>query len=147
MTELFGLGGGAVGATLLKAFLLGLAHGVTPDEHTWPIVFSYAIGGYSTWRGLRAGLVFSVAFAAQQAFASQLAYFGLAHWFSFESLHDWINLVVGLVMIAAGPFVIGRGSLPHLHLPGTKRPESGLPGRSEPRELNPWMPAVHGFIA
>ena len=47
-------------------------------------MFSYAIGGYSTWRGLRAGLVFSLAFAAQQAFASQLAYFGLAHWFSFD---------------------------------------------------------------
>jgi sulfite exporter TauE/SafE len=151
MSELFGLGGGAVGATLLKAFLLGLAHGVTPDEHTWPIVFSYAIGGYSTWRGLRAGLIFSLAFAAQQAFASQLAYFGLAHWFTAESLHSWIDLAVGVVMIAAGLFVMGRGALPHLHLPGTMKRETGPPGRSgartEPRELNPWMPAVHGFIA
>jgi hypothetical protein len=143
----FGPGAAALGANLLKAFLLGLVHGVTPDEHTWPIVFSYAIGGYSTWRGLRAGLIFSLAFAAQQAFASQLAYFGLAHWFSFESLHDWINLAVGLVMIAAGLFVIGRGVLPYLHLPGTGRVETGPPGAAEPRELNPWMPAVHGFIA
>src|SRR3954470_16306121 len=122
MTELFGLGGGAVGANLLKAFLLGLAHGVTPDEHTWPIVFSYAIGGYSTWRGLRAGLVFSLAFTAQQALASQLAYFGLAHWFSVEGLHPWIDLVVGGVMVATGLYVIGRGGLPHLHVPGTPRP-------------------------
>jgi sulfite exporter TauE/SafE len=151
MTELFDLGSGAISANLLKAFLLGLLHGVTPDEHTWPIVFSYAIGGYSTWRGLRAGLVFSLAFAVQQAFASQLAYFGLAHWFSSESLHDWIDLAVGVVMIAAGLFVMGRGSLPHLHLPGMQRPMIGPPGRpggrTEPRELNPWMPAVHGFIA
>jgi sulfite exporter TauE/SafE len=146
-SAIFDPGGGALGAILLKAFLLGLVHGVTPDEHTWPIVFSYAIGGYSTWRGLRAGLVFSLAFAVQQAFASQLAYFGLAHWFSFESLHDWINLAVGLVMIAAGLYVIGRGVLPHLHLPGMQRAEAGPPGRTEPRELNPWMPAVHGFIA
>ena len=147
MTELFDLGTGPVSANLLKAFLLGLLHGVTPDEHTWPIVFSYAIGGYSTWRGLRAGLVFSLAFAVQQAFASQLAYFGLAHWFSFEGLHHWIDLAVGIVMIAAGLFVMGRGALPHLHLPGTTQPEIGPPGRAEPRELNPWMPAVHGFIA
>jgi sulfite exporter TauE/SafE len=151
MTELIDWGGGALGANLLKAFLLGLLHGVTPDEHTWPIVFSYAIGGYSTWRGLRAGLVFSLAFAAQQSFASQLAYFGLAHWFSFQSLHDWIDVAVGLLMIAAGLFVLGRGSLPHLHLPGMRRPVSGLPGRPDgptrARELNPWMPAVHGFIA
>ena len=117
---------------------------MTPDEHTWPIVFSYAIGGYSTWRGLRAGLVFFLAFAVQQAFASQLASFGLAHWFSFEGLHHWIDLAVGIVMIAAGLFVMGRGALPHLHLPGTTQPEIGPPGREgEPRELNPWMPAVH----
>ena len=122
-----GFGPGA-GAILMKAFLLGLVHGVTPDEHTWPIVFSYAIGGYSTWRGLRAGLVFSLAFAAQQALASQLAYFGLAHWFSFESLHDWINLAVGIVMIAAGLFVTGRGFLPHLHLPGTQHAEAAPSG-------------------
>ncbi len=147
MTELFDPGSGATGAALLKAFLLGLLHGVTPDEHTWPIVFSYAIGGYSTWRGLRAGLVFSLAFTAQQAFASQLAYFGLAHWFSFDELHHWIDLAVGVVMIAAGLFVMGRGVLPHLHLPGISQPEIGPSRHAEPRELNPWMPAVHGFIA
>jgi sulfite exporter TauE/SafE len=151
MSAVFDPGAAALGAALLKAFLLGLVHGVTPDEHTWPIVFSYAIGGYSTWRGLRAGLIFSLAFTAQQAFASQLAYFGLAHWFSFEPLHDWINLIVGLVMIAAGLFVTGRGFLPHLHVPELKRAGAGPSGRpnrhAEPRELNPWMPAVHGFIA
>jgi hypothetical protein len=46
---------------LLTAFMLGIVHGITPDEHTWPITFSYAVGGYSTWRGLRAGLIFSAA--------------------------------------------------------------------------------------
>jgi hypothetical protein len=113
-------------------------------------VFSYAIGGYSTWRGLRAGLIFSLAFAVQQAFFSQLAYFfSRASWFGFffDSLHDWVNLAVGLVMVAAGLFVIGRGGLPHLHLPGMKRAEPGPPGRAQPRELNAWMPALHGFIA
>lgn len=59
----FGLG-------LATAFLLGIVHGVTPDEHTWPITFSYAIGSHSTWRGMRAGLIFSFAFAVQQALAS-----------------------------------------------------------------------------
>lgn len=147
MSAVLDLATGALGANLLKAFLLGLLHGVTPDEHTWPIVFSYAIGGYSTWRGLRAGLVFSLAFAAQQAFASQLAYFGLAHWFSIEALHHWIDLAVGAVMIATGMYVIGRGGLPHVHLPGTMRPTTLPRAEAMPRELNPWMPAVHGFIA
>ena len=31
-------------SALLIAFLLGIVHGITPDEHTWPITFSYAIG-------------------------------------------------------------------------------------------------------
>jgi ABC-type nickel/cobalt efflux system permease component RcnA len=71
---------------LLTAFLLGLIHGITPDEHTWPITFSYAVGGYSTRRGLRAGLIFSLAFTAQQALASELAYLGLAPWFTSKRL-------------------------------------------------------------
>jgi sulfite exporter TauE/SafE len=129
---------------LLVAFLLGLVHGITPDEHTWPITFSYAVGSYSTRRGLTAGVTFSLAFAAQQAMASELAYLGLAHWFTFEGLEEILYLVVGIVMLAAGLFVMGRGALPHLHLPGLGRNTSDP---AEPRELKPWMPAVHGFIA
>ena len=147
MIEIFDAVGGATAANLLKAYLLGLVHGVVPDEHTWPIVFSYAIGGYSTWRGLRAGLVFSLAFTAQQAFASQLAYFGLAPWFSSESLHHVVDLIVGPLMIAAGLYVVGRGGLPHLHLPGMKRRGAEPAEPAAPRELKPWMPAVHGFVA
>jgi hypothetical protein len=129
---------------LLTAFLLGLVHGITPDEHTWPITFSYAIGGYSTRRGMRAGVIFSLAFATQQAVASELAYLGLTQWFAFERLDAIIYVVVGIVMVAAGLFVTGRGTLPHLHLWGMGRLGS-MP--SEPRELRPWMPAMHGFIA
>lgn len=129
---------------LLTAFLLGLVHGITPDEHTWPITFSYAVGSYSTWRGLRAGLIFSLAFAIQQALASELAHLGLAQWFTFERLDEIVYVVVGIVMVLAGLFITGRGGVPHLHLPGTRR---FGPARAEPRELRPWMPAVHGFIA
>ncbi len=129
---------------LLTALLLGLVHGITPDEHTWPITFSYAIGSYSTKRGLRAGLIFSLAFTVQQALASELAYLGLAHWFTFERLDEIVYLIVGIVMVAAGLFIMGRGVLPHLRLPGWARGEGG---DGEPRELKPWMPAVHGFIA
>lgn len=129
---------------LLTALLLGLVHGITPDEHTWPITFSYAIGSYSTKRGLRAGLIFSLAFTVQQALASELAYLGLAHWFTFERLDEIVYVIVGVVMAAAGLFIMGRGVLPHLRLPGWARGEGG---DGEPRELKPWMPAVHGFIA
>ncbi len=145
-----------IGIDLLTAFLLGLVHGITPDEHTWPIIFAYAVGGYSTWRGMRAGLIFALAFTAQQALASELAYLGLAHWFTFDALEGVMYIVVGILMAASGLFVTGRGFLPHLHLPGMARlglahsvgdPASSSGGQREPRELAPWMPAVHGFIA
>ncbi len=129
---------------LVTAFLLGLLHGITPDEHTWPITFSYAIGGYSTWRGLRTGLVFSLAFTAQQCLGSELAYLGLAHWFTSGAFDNLVYLVVGVLMVGAGLFVIGGRALPHLPVPGLSRL---FQHHDEPRELSPWMPAVHGFIA
>jgi len=129
---------------LVTAFLLGLVHGITPDEHTWPITFSYAVGSHSTRRGLFAGLIFSLAFTVQQALASELAHLGLAHWFTFDGLDEIVFVVVGVVMAAAGLFVMGRGVLPHLHLPEWA---GGETRGATPRELKPWMPAVHGFIA
>ena len=47
---------------LILSFLLGIVHGLTPDEHTWPITFSYAVGSYSTKKGMKAGLIFSSGF-------------------------------------------------------------------------------------
>ena len=134
---------------LLTAFVLGLVHGITPDEHTWPITFSYAVGGYSTRRGLRAGLIFSAAFTVQAALASELAHLGLTRWFTFDAFDGVIYIVVGIVMAAGGLYVAGTGSLPHLHLPGFDRLTHGhAHGHAHaPRELKPWMPAVHGFIA
>lgn len=129
---------------LLTAFLLGVIHGVTPDEHTWPITFSYAVGGYSTRRGLLAGLTFSLAFTVQQALASELAYLGFAHVFTSAPLGAVMDIVVGVVMAAAGVFVFGRGALPHLHLTERARRADGTIAF---RELKPWMPAVHGFVA
>ena len=129
---------------LLTAFLLGIVHGVTPDEHTWPITFSYAIGGYSTVRGLRAGLLFSLAFAIQAGFASELAHLGLTQWFTFASFDNIVYALVGVAMFAAGLFAMGRGVLPHVHAAGIPQGNAHPP---QPRELKWWMPAVHGFIA
>jgi len=74
-------------AALVTALLLGLVHGMVPDEHTWPITFSYAVGSYSTRKGLRAGLLFSLTFTVQRAIASELAWLGLSHWMQ----NDWLN--------------------------------------------------------
>lgn len=133
----------AFGAVLLIALLLGMVHGITPDEHTWPITFSYAIGSYSTRRGIIAGLTFSAAFTFQRALASELAYLALDKWFTFGStVDDIVYVVVGIVMLWAARHIF-RGQ--HWHL-------FGLGHRDEPHEESSqdprwWMPLIHGFIA
>lgn len=133
---------------LFTAFLLGVVHGVTPDEHTWPITFSYAVGGYSTKQGLRAGLTFSAAFTLQRALASELAYLGLAKLFTSGDLNYYVYVIVGLVMAWAGLAIAKGSTVPHFDL-FSSRATSG--GKSKPggsfADPRPWMPAVHGFIA
>lgn len=41
---------------LTCSFLFGLVHGILEGEHTWPITFSYAIGGASGKEGMKAKL-------------------------------------------------------------------------------------------
>ena len=60
----------ALGTILVIALILGIMHGATPDEHTWPITFSYAIGSYSTRKGMKAGFAFSAGFTIQRAITS-----------------------------------------------------------------------------
>ncbi|MDA8380083.1 MAG: hypothetical protein M0020_04545 [Actinomycetota bacterium] len=142
-------------AIVATAFVLGMVHGVTPDEDTWPITFSCSIGGCSTRRGLRSGLTYSLAFTVQRAAASELAYLGLAHVFTFASVDYVVYLVVGSLMVAAGLVVHRRHIIPlhllgRLHLPGLRSHPAGDEDTERPAALRgprPWMPAAHGFVA
>ena len=99
---------------LLISFVLGLFHGATPDEHTWPITFSYSVGSYSTKGGMKAGFAFSAGFTAQRALLTTLGFLGLAAIYKTYNLDGPIYVVVGLVMFVAGSYILeGR----YLHLP------------------------------
>ncbi len=136
---------------ILTALLLGMIHGITPDEHTWPITFSYAIGSYSTRRGLKSGIIFSLAFTLQRMIASELAYLGLSRLYTFGALNNVVYIVVGLLMAAAGLVIVRRKTIFHFDLPFLKAHHVDDKSKSgnetwlnDPR---PWMPAVHGFVA
>jgi ABC-type nickel/cobalt efflux system permease component RcnA len=115
----------ALWAVFVTAFLLGMVHGITPDEHTWPITFSYAVGGYSSRAGMRNALIFSLAFTLQRALASELAYLALARFLTLGSRGDYIiYVVVGVAMLWAARYIRG-GRLPwhfDLHLHHRPRP-------------------------
>jgi hypothetical protein len=129
------------GLALLTAFVLGMVHGITPDEHTWPITFSYSVGSYSVRGGARAGLLFSLAFTLQRAIASELAALALMGFTNDPHYNFAIYVVVGTIMAFSGGYVLRRGILLHLFH------SHSLEGQEAPRPMPSYMPLVHGFIA
>lgn len=133
---------------LPTAFLLGMTHGITPDEHTWPITFSYSVGSYSSRGGRRTGFLFSAAFTLQRAIASELAFLALTA-FQFATRWEYIvYLVVGAVMAASGLYILQKGQVLHLgHVHGPSSDSHHAQKPTSPRPIPPYMPLVHGFIA
>jgi ABC-type nickel/cobalt efflux system permease component RcnA len=102
-------------SALLIAFLLGIVHGITPDEHTWPITFSYAIGSYSTKGGAKAGMLFSLGFTLQRTLLSEIAYIALAPFFMSNRFDAIVYMVVGIVMAISGFYILRKGIYLHWH--------------------------------
>ncbi len=142
-----------VGSILAIAFILGMLHGVTPDEHTWPITFSYSIGSYSTRGGMKSGFMFSLGFMSQRSVLTTLGFLGLAAIYTAYNLDGPIYIVVGLVMFIAGSYILkGR----YLHLPFDRllgREHHSAHAERLPlheTEIKPVpsrMATVHGFVA
>ena len=142
----------SVGVVILTAFVLGVVHGVTPDEHTWPITFSYAVGSFSARKGMRSALSFSLSFTVQRALLSELAYVGLVHVADNATYNAVIYVVVGAVMAAAAFYVLRLRCSLHLHLwpprvGGCHRPSHADTAEWAGRTPTPAMAAVHGFVA
>ncbi|MHB1676488.1 MAG: hypothetical protein ACYCSS_02965 [Sulfuriferula sp.] len=137
-----------IATALITALLLGLVHGMVPDEHTWPITFSYAVGGYSTRKGLRAGLLFSATFTLQRAIVSELAWLGLSHWMLNKWLNEALFIPIGLLMAWGGWMMLRQRHIVHLHLIGECHDKDDeATAASSWARMTGWMPAVHGFVA
>jgi hypothetical protein len=145
---------------LTYSSLFGLLHGVLPDEHTWPITFSYAVGGASGKEGMRAALYFSGAFTVQRMLLSELAYLALAPFLLEPTINGMVYMVVGIAMSAAGWIVLRRNHVPHFHLFGLHHGQAheverkGHHWTGAPESLSkpvvapaPSWTIVHGFIA
>jgi hypothetical protein len=145
---------------LVYCFAFGMLHGILPDEHTWPITFSYAIGGASGSAGIKAGLYFSAAFTFQRMILAELSYLALAPFLLSPGINGFVYVAVGLVMFVAGVIVLRRNRYPHVHLldrcrdreceiqettraTSTKNARPNTPTPAPPVQ---WT-LVHGFIA
>jgi sulfite exporter TauE/SafE len=141
---------------LIYSFLFGLLHGILPDEHTWPITFSYAIGGASGREGMKAGFYFSAAFTVQRMLISELVYLALAPLFLTPDINGIVYVVVGFAMFIAGVIILRKNRYPHLHfgihlheMPPAVRDGAGNHSTSGEAAVAPpphWAIA-HGFIA
>ncbi len=144
---------------LITAFLLGIVHGFTPDEHTWPITFSYSIGSYSMKGGFKTGLLFSLAFTFQRAVASELSYYALGKILTKPDVVPIIYIFVGIVMSFAGAYVIGLGKnfelfeglektlLKFLKIKTLKSQTKHINEKLHPVHIPIYMVLLHGFIA
>ncbi len=144
----------SLGLILFVSYVLGLLHGATPDEHTWPITFSYAVGSYSTKKGMKAGFLFSLGFTIQRALLTTLGYLGLAYFYLKYNLDGPVYVVVGFVMAIAGSYILkGR----YLHIPidvalGSRLHHTDEAKRvplheAHEKEVPLKMTIVHGLIA
>src|SRR5256712_7437334 len=135
---------------LLGSLGLGMLHGVIPDEHTWPITFSYSVGSATGRGGMLSGLFFASAFTLQRAIMAQLVYFALASYLAFdEGLNALVYVAVGIAMSFAG-YLILSGKLPSWHplarfLRTHARTHYDEKGVSR-RVPTHWC-VIHGFIA
>jgi len=159
-----------LGVMLLVSFLLGIVHGITPDEHTWPITFSYSVGAYSTKGGAKAGLLFSLGFTIQRAILSELAFLALASFFMTRIVMSVTYVMVGVAMAGAGLYFSKRGkyfhwhfieehlgTMAHIHRKGSAIHANELQHRSSPvesmdgvrdsRPIPPGLALLHGLIA
>lgn len=134
-------------SALVISYLLGLVHGITPDEHTWPITFSYAIGSYSVKGGAKAGLVFSSGFTIQRAIMSEIAYLALAGIFMTSVAFGITYVAVGAAMFGAGVYIKNKKIYPHWHwleeklsyVTGIHKPGDKIQKKEMEHKLNPVM--------
>lgn len=146
----------AVPVILGIAFLLGMLHGLTPDEHTWPITFSYSIGSYSSRGGMRAGFMFSGGFTVQRTILAALGFTGLAAVYQAYNLDGYVYVIVGIGMLLAGYYLL-KGT--DIHVP-LDRFLGGREHHTEQAERVPMhesedgikpvplrLATLHGFIA
>ncbi len=142
--------GMSVGMVILTSYLLGIVHGITPDEHTWPITFSYAVGSYSAKKGLIVGLIFSLSFTVQRALMSEVSYFALSKVFSLPYFNYIIYIIVGSAMALGGMYVFKFKNAFHIHFGKIDRSHHAAALKGEYPDVQPPTPKmaiIHGFIA
>jgi hypothetical protein len=90
---------------LLAVLLVGIVHGLKPDEHTWPITVSYGLMQRDV-RGVMAAVsvfagALTLVWTLMSALMGQLM--GLLN---IEALHPYVDIIVGVTMIGVAAYLV-----------------------------------------
>ncbi|KPJ71747.1 hypothetical protein AMJ50_00145 [Parcubacteria bacterium DG_74_3] len=123
--------------SLLSIFVLGLIHGLTPDEHTWPVIFAYVLSQKKWTEGILAAIFFVLPATMVWAFIAGISGFlGSVIWQ--EGYETHVHTLLGALMIILGLYVLRFLKLPHF------RKEHSGEERSETMTLS--QISLFGFI-
>lgn len=105
---------------MLAVLLVGIVHGLKPDEHTWPITVSYGLMQRDV-RGVMAAVsvfagALTLVWTLMSALMGQLM--GLLN---IEALHPYVDIIVGATMIGVAAYLVFGG-----HETGGGREDGGL---------------------
>jgi hypothetical protein len=90
---------------ILAVFIIGIIHGLKPDEHTWPITISYGLMQRNTRGVITAVAVFAGALTLVWTLMSALA--GQLMGLLATSLLDpYVDIIVGLTMIGVAAYLV-----------------------------------------
>ena len=126
----------------LALFIVGIIHGLKPDEHTWPITISYALMQKNLFDAIKSTTVFALAlttiWTGLSAFVGQAVNLGLGS----NPMEDPIvDTIVGLTMIAvAFVYILKSG----MKSPSTVKDEVGVTRKEAPDYKLIW---IHGTAA
>ncbi|BDB97873.1 hypothetical protein [Saccharolobus caldissimus] len=82
----------------LAIFIIGIIHGIKPDEHTWPITISYGLMQKNIKNAMLSTAVFASALTIVWSSLSALTG-ELFSFFQNYNLDPYVDIVVGLTMI------------------------------------------------
>lgn len=101
--------------SLLSIFLLGLVHGLTPDEHTWPVIFAYSVQQKKIKKSIKTAVYFALAATIPWTIlAAIVGYLGSI--LIPETWEVYFHILLGGAIILLGIYTVIYQHIPHLHI-------------------------------
>lgn len=104
---------------LISLFILGIVHGITPDEHTWPIISSYTISQRQVRKAVIFAFVFSLFEMLPWIIISSICAFVGAVVYK-ETYEVYVHIGLGIIMLGIGIYMTFRQDALHIHIKGER---------------------------